>query len=120
MEPNELTEADLEYRRLMETRGSLGQYIDEFVQVEREIRDSHTIRALLAASKRSFDKSLNDLLEASPHDTVEISRCLVNLKAVVLLKRTLELIKQRGEDAIAKLREQDESISETFYGGNDN
>ena len=96
-------------------RSQLFAYVHTMIEVEGDLRDNKTIMAFMDYAKKSMDQAINEIVETSPHDTVEISRCLVNIKTALYLKRTLERIISLGVQAEGRLREQDEDVARGGY-----
>lgn len=86
--------------------------IAAWTDLETDMRDNATIKALLAAAEHNFEVAVLELIDASPADRVTISRCIVNIKTFVVMKRTLNAIRLRGRESERSLRAEDQQGGE--------
>lgn len=110
-EDDDVPEITPEYIEELKSQESRYQVLADAIQVEADLRDNVTIKGLMAAAKRNFDLAIDELIEISPLKSAEIARCLVNLKTLVLLKRTLESILTRGKQVEMQIRAMDTARS---------
>ena len=96
-----------EYIASLKSREERFRIIAEAIDVEADLRDNTTIKALMAAAKLNFDQAVAEIVEISPHNAVEISRCLVNIKTFLYMKRALEGVLTRGRYAEQQIKAED-------------
>lgn len=91
--------------------------LDDFalsLDVERDMQSNPTVMALNRYAKAGYDAAIDEIIELSPHDTVEISRCLVKIKTYVYMRRAFGHILAAGDRAEQALR--NESIEALSVG----
>lgn len=105
----EITQEYIEDLKVREDRFAV---VADAIQVEADLRDNVTIKALMAAAKRGFDVAIDEIIDLSPLDAPEIGRCIVNIKTFVYMKRALEDVLTRGKRAEDQIRSEDEYRAE--------
>lgn len=106
-EPDEF-EVTPEYIEQLKTREARFAILAYAIEVEADLRDNPTIKALMAAAKRCYDEAVAEIIEISPLNHVEIGRCLVNMKTFIYMKRALEEVLTRGKQAEDRIRAEDQ------------
>lgn len=86
--------------------------LQEMIDVEADMRDNATIRALLAAVWADADLAMVELSETSPGDQKAVGLIAARVGANVRIQRYLKAIISRGQIAEAEIRQQD-----TQFGG---
>jgi len=95
------------YKEMLNLRNELFRRVGLMVHVEAEIRDSATVKLFMQHAKESMEIAVEQICEASPSDLNEITRCIVNIKVALYLKRALERLIASGLEAAKEAAEQE-------------
>jgi hypothetical protein len=95
------------YRELLEKRSELYRRVAMMVDVGNDLLDNSTIQFFMAQAKEAMNIAIEQICEASPSDLNEITRCIVNIKMALYLKRCLERLKSDGEQAASEIADQE-------------
>lgn len=82
--------------------------LHQAIAVEADLQSNATIRAFTAAIRANADVAMLELADMSPLDTAAVSAAMVKIKAYVELKRMIEFILNRGRNAEAEIKMEDQ------------
>lgn len=99
-----LSTADLEAVKMRDTRFAI---LGRAIAIENDLRENETIKALFGAARVDADQAMEELSEISPTDVNAISLALVKIRTLVYIRRTLNIILQRGVVAEQAIRAED-------------
>lgn len=98
---------DPDFIALVVARDERFRQLQTAIDVEADMRDNATIRALLTAVWADADLAMRELVEASPYDKKAMGQIAARVGAHVLLQRYLKTIGARGKLAEMNIRQQD-------------
>lgn len=100
-----LSTEDLELLKLRDTRfAMLAQAID----VESELQNSAVIKTMMDAVRKDADQAMEDICDISPMDHAGMMLHLVKIRTLVYIRRTLNMVLQRGRVANQSIAAEDE------------
>lgn len=83
--------------------------LDNAIAIETELRDSATIKSLLAQIRYDADKAMDECADTSPADVTAVSRLFVRISTLVYLRGALHTFLMRGKVAEQQINAQDQS-----------
>lgn len=90
--------------------------VAKMLNVQKELRDSETLKALMGAVRQDADKAMDDLADTSPADQAAIALLLVKVSTLVYIRRTLNVIFQHGRAAEQHIEAEDHAENQHEEG----
>lgn len=81
--------------------------VDIMLQIEQEMRDSISLKMILAAAAEDAEKAMEELAEVDPTDTKKIIACQARVYRAKFISQTLGGYIQTGQLAENSLRQDD-------------
>lgn len=98
---------DPDFIALVVSRDERFRQLQLSIDVEADMRDNPTIRALLTAVWADADLAMRELADASPYDKRVMGQIAARVGAHVLIRKYLKAIAERGVVAEQQIRQQD-------------
>jgi hypothetical protein len=98
---------DPDFIALVVSRDERFRQLQLMINVEADMRDNPTIRALLAAVWADAEVAMRELADASPYDKKTMGQISARVGAHVLIQRYLKAIINRGTLAEGQIKDQD-------------